>query len=131
MPSAPDAESIPNVLIVEDEPALRRLMSLLLRDEGFAVRAAANGVEALERLKEVSPDLMLVDVMMPGMDGRTFLIEARAAGHHAPAMIVSAAPDAIHVASELNCAAYIRKPYDFDELVREMRRVLARIPVVA
>lgn len=127
MPSVA-AEHIPTVLIVEDEPALRRLMCLLLRDEGFAVRSAANGIEALARLNEMPPDLMLVDLMMPGMDGRTFLIEARAAGHRIPAMIVSASPEAGQVAAELNCAAYIPKPYDFNELVTEMRRVLARVP---
>lgn len=125
MPSVAVAEPVANVLIVEDEPALRRLMSLLLRDEGFSVRSAANGIEALERLSEMSPDLM-----MPGMDGRTFLTEARAAGHRIPAMIVSAPPEAIEVTLGPNCAAYIPKPYDFNELVKEMRRVLARIPSI-
>jgi CheY-like chemotaxis protein len=103
-------------------------MSMLLRDEGFTVRTAANGIEALARLDEMAADLMLVDLMMPGMDGRAFLIEARAAGYRAPTMIVSASPEAVQVAAELGCAGLVPKPYDFNQLVKEMRRVLERVP---
>ena len=128
MTSVALAEHTLNVLVVEDEPALRRLMSMLLEDEGFAVRSAANGIEALARLNEKRADLILVDLMMPGMDGRAFLVEAQAAGHAIPAIVVSASPEAVTVVAELGCAGLVSKPYEFNQLVKEMWRVLQRVP---
>lgn len=126
MPSAAVAGQYPEVLIVEDEFALRRLMSMLLQDEGFTVRTAGNGIEGLAQLALRPADLLLVDLMMPGMNGRDFLIEARRTGHDTPAIMVSASSEAAQVAGELGCAGFMPKPYDFNLLVTEMRRVLQR-----
>lgn len=126
MPSAAVAGQYPEVLIVEDEFALRRLMSMLLQDEGFTVRTAGNGIEGLAQLALRPADLLLVDLMMPGMNGRDFLMEARRTGHDTPAIMVSASAEAEQVAGELGCAGFMPKPYDFNLLVTEMRRVLQR-----
>jgi len=126
MPSGAVADHHPEVLIVEDDLPLRRLMSMLLQDEGFTVRSAGNGLEGLAQLALRPADLLLVDLMMPGMNGREFLVEARRAGHHTPAVMVSASGEAPAVAAELGCAGFVPKPYDFNVLIAEIRRVLQR-----
>lgn len=115
----------PTVLIVEDELPLRTLLSMLLRDEGFCVRTAANGREGLATIeRDGEPDIALVDLMMPVLDGRGFLAEARKRGCRFPAILVSASPEAQAIADEMACEV-LPKPYEFADLVARVRTSLA------
>ena len=68
---------MPQILVVEDDDAIRGLVSEVLRDDGYDVREATNGVEALDRLREERPDLIVLDLMMPVMDGWAFVEACR------------------------------------------------------
>src|SRR5216683_1405811 len=68
---------MPQILVVEDDAAIRGLVSDVLRDDGYDVREATNGVEALEQLRYERPDLIVLDLMMPVMDGWAFVEECR------------------------------------------------------
>jgi len=120
----------PLVLVVEDDPTLRRLLSMLLTDEGFAVATAADGAEALAILaRGLTPAIALVDLAMPVLDGREFLARARANGYRFPALLVSASPEAEQVAEEVGCQAVVPKPYDFGQLLARMRELLPGAPL--
>lgn len=77
------------VLIVEDEQILRDAYRKILSQEGFRVLDAANGLEALDRLREASPDLILLDMLMPYMDGLTFLEQADLGRHHPHTKVIA------------------------------------------
>ena len=68
------------ILVVDDQPYLRDIQVLLLEEAGYSATALATGKEALARLPDIQPDLILLDMSMPGMDGRQFLERLRAAG---------------------------------------------------
>lgn len=120
----------PLVLVVEDEPTLRRLMSMLLTDEGFEVATAANGAEALALLAQgLTPAIALIDLMMPVLDGREFLARAQANGYRFPVVFVSASPEAGQVAEEMRCEAVVPKPYDFGQLLACIRELLPEAPL--
>ena len=115
------------LLIVEDEISLRRLMQLMLEREGFVVRAAGNGQEALDVIAEHGlPDLALVDLMMPGMNGQEFVVEVRARNWNLPAIFVSASPEAQDVCLRLGIPCVL-KPYDFEVLLRAIESLLAEL----
>ena len=108
------------VLVVEDDSAVRSLLRDVLELLGCAVQLAANGREALEHLQQVRPDLVLLDFMMPIMDGRAFAAAVRRDGRTVdlPIVLMSAAPEAAQVSGEIRAQALLRKPFDLDELAR-------------
>ncbi|MEM1348844.1 MAG: response regulator [Myxococcota bacterium] len=77
------------ILVVDDEPAVVRILTRIMKREGFQVVSASDGVEALEVLKSQRVVGMITDVMMPRMDGLTLLREVRAAGYEFPAVVIS------------------------------------------
>src|SRR5687767_10601631 len=104
-------EAMPTVLVVEDEPAIRRLTSLSLEDAGMRAVGAANGQEALDLLNELQPDAIVLDLTMPVMDGRTFYHQLRERGFETPVMLLTAhAPNATQL--ELQAQAAMGKPSD-------------------
>jgi two-component system response regulator HydG len=107
----PDMSHAARILVVDDEPNARSALSELLRDEGYDVLSAANGLDARRRLDDFWPDLVLTDLHMPGLDGRALLDAARARVN-APAVVVMSARDG----ERLN-APCLRKPIDIDELL--------------
>ncbi|HLL54259.1 MAG TPA: response regulator [Myxococcaceae bacterium] len=118
------------LLIVDDEHAIVDVLQGLLGDEGYRVVAAANGREALARLSEGTPDLALVDVMMPLMGGRE-LVRAMAADPalaKIPVVMMSAAPRAIlfPAGDDTPFAAFLAKPFDVEELLALIRRLLSQ-----
>jgi CheY-like chemotaxis protein len=123
--SRPMAEPC-RVLIVDDEPSVREVLALLFEQEGWAVRTAANGVEALEVLRGGQPDLILLDLMMPVMDGRTFRAEQRHCGVavDVPLVILSAARDASEQAEQLGAATVIHKPFEITTVLDLATRIL-------
>ena len=114
------------VLVVEDELSLRRLMTLMLEDEGYDVRSAEDGAAGLASIEEQGPpDVVLLDLMMPVLDGRGFLREARARGYTLRVVVVSASPEASDLVREYQCAGYVQKPYDFEMLLSAMTVAVA------
>ncbi len=106
----------PRVLIIDDDAALVRLLTLIFRQDGFDVCTAANGMEALAQVYVRTPDVIILDLEMPVMDGRTFFRELRSRGIETPVLILSAL-DARAAHRELHANAYMEKPFDPDELV--------------
>jgi len=117
------------VLIVEDEPAVGQVAAAVLTDEGHEVRWVANGRDGLTVLIEWGPDVIVLDLMMPVMDGRTFRAEQQrltGPASRAPVIVLSGAREARAVADEMGAVAAITKPFDLDDLVAVVGRVLDR-----
>ena len=112
-----------DVLVVDDDPAVVRLLKMTLHEYGFAVSAARNGVEALEEVQRHTPEAILLDIEMPVMDGRTFFRELRGRDVQVPVLILSA-NNPRGVQRELGAQGYIGKPFDADDLVEAVTRVM-------
>ena len=114
----------PYVLIVDDDPAIRGLMGDALRSEGYAVDLAAHGAEALDAMRARRPSTVLLDLMMPVMDGFTFLeiCHRERLCIDVPIVVISAVQDALERVSELPVHACMAKPFDLEELVRLVSR---------
>lgn len=111
------------VLIVDDEPDIRATVSAMLEIEGYAVAEAANGADALHRVEEQAPDVILLDMRMPVLDGWGFAAELRRRGHRIPIVVMTAARDAAHWAAEIAASAYVAKPFGFDDLISAVEEV--------
>ena len=105
------------VLIVDDEPDIRATVSAMLEIEGYEVDEAANGADALQVMERQEPDLILLDMRMPVLDGWAFAREMRSRGHVTPIVVMTAARDAARWASEIAAAAFVSKPFGFDDLI--------------
>jgi two-component system OmpR family response regulator len=107
------------VLVVDDDPDLRTFMTAALEDSGYEVRTAADGRIALKLLRDWRPDLILLDLMMPGVDGwafrRTQLAQESLAS--IPVVVMSAGYGAPSQAEKLAAGAGLDKPFDLDELL--------------
>jgi DNA-binding response OmpR family regulator len=111
------------ILVVEDDPSVCRLVSLILRSEGFDVTTARDGLDGLHQITEDEPDLVVLDLAMPNIDGRTFVTIVRRMGLHCNIMILSAF-GASAAARELQVEGALEKPFDPEDLVREAERIL-------
>lgn len=116
-----------SVLVVDDEPSFTEALSVGLRREGFEVRTAADGRAALAEINEAEPDLVLLDVMLPGMSGLDVCREIRKQSR-VPLIMVTARAEEIDavVGLEVGADDYVAKPYRMRELVARMRAVLRR-----
>ncbi|MDR2255226.1 MAG: response regulator transcription factor [Arthrobacter sp.] len=116
------------LLVVDDEPNIRELLSTSLRFAGFDVTAAANGREALAAVERDEPDLAVLDVMLPDMDGFTITRRLRAAGRHFPVVFLTARDDTQDKVQGLTVGGddYVTKPFSLDEVVARIRAVLRR-----
>ena len=107
------------ILLVEDNPMNRRVIEFILKAQGYTVIEARDGQEALEMLKDVAPDLILMDLQLPGLDGfsATRMIKGNPATKHVPVVALTAyamSGDAER-AREAGCDGYITKPIDPDD----------------
>ncbi|MBH0781533.1 response regulator transcription factor [Nocardia bovistercoris] len=129
MTGAP-AEQTPEarVLVVDDEPMIVELLSVSLRYQGFDVQTAADGAQALDRARVFRPQALIVDVMMPGMDGFGLLRRLRADGIDAPVLFLTARDEVQDKVAGLTLGAddYITKPFSLEEVVARLRVVLRR-----
>lgn len=117
------------VLVVEDTPALRRLLAEALADEGYAVHAAADGAQALRPLEEVAPCLILLDLRMPVLDGWGFARAYRARGDADARIVVLTAEPAPGPLDEIRPVHVAAKPFDLEALLPVVERwVLAHVP---
>ena len=105
------------VLIVDDEPDIRATVSAMLEIEGYDVDEAANGADALHAIERQAPDVILLDMRMPVLDGWGFAHELRRRGHEMPIVVMTAARDAARWASEIAASAFVAKPFGFDDLI--------------
>ncbi len=128
----PELQTSGEVLIVDDDPSIRSMLSFVFDDAGFVVVEAADGTEALEQLKASPPALMVLDLMMPGVDGVGVLRARReqrlALGTRI--LILTAKTDARDAVWcwELGADEYLTKPVDPDRLLREGQILLKRTP---
>jgi len=118
------------VLIVEDEADIRELMRYNLEREGFAVEEAADGAQALERIRRRLPDLMVLDLMLPGVPGLEICRQIRASHDtaHLPILIVTAKGTEVDkvLGLEMGADDYVVKPFSPRELVARIRALLRR-----
>jgi phosphate regulon transcriptional regulator PhoB len=120
----------PDVLVVEDEPDIRSLIVHHLARDGFRCRAVGSGPEALARVRGVAPDLVVLDLMLPGMDGLEVCRRLRAQPDTAgvPIIMLTAKADEVDrvVGLEMGADDYVVKPFSPKELVARVRAVLRR-----
>ncbi|MEV0596292.1 response regulator transcription factor [Nonomuraea cavernae] len=116
------------LLVVDDEPALREALQSSLEFEGYRVATANDGLAALERLSGESYDAVLLDVMMPRLDGLTACRRLRATGNHVPVLMLTARDAVGDRVSGLDAGAddYLVKPFELDELLARVRALLRR-----
>jgi len=125
--TAPEAR----LLVVDDEPNIRELLAASLRFAGFEVSTASDGQEALTSARAVKPDLLVLDVMMPGLDGFEVVKRLRQDGSKAPVLFLTARDATEDKVSGLTVGGddYVTKPFSLDEVIARVRAVLRRTEV--
>jgi two-component system OmpR family response regulator len=125
---SPDHTPEARLLVVEDEPNIRELLATSLRFAGFEVLTAANGAEAVKLATTESPDLVVLDVMLPDVDGFTVTRKIRETGRHVPIVFVTARDSTDDKIKGLTVGGddYVTKPFSLDEVVARIRAVLRR-----
>ncbi len=114
------------ILVVDDEPSIRAIVAETLEEEGYQVQTASNGQEALDLVRCIPPDAVVLDMMMPVMDGWTFLQACREDPKCADlrVMCLSAAPTAAADAARLGAKACMTKPFDLDALLSTIQQLI-------
>jgi len=118
--------NVKTVLVVDDEPVLRTIVREILHEEGYAVIEAADGRVMLEIIARERPDLVLMDVMMPGVDGREAYRQLRARREHQdiPVVMMSAAVPSHGL--DPSIAGFMAKPFDLTQLIDLVVRLIGR-----
>ena len=121
----PDGASL-RVLVVDDEQMLTDLLSMALRMEGWEVRAAASGFEALQAVREFDPDALVLDVMMPDLDGMAVLQRLRQNGNDVPVLFLTAKDSVGDRIAGLTAGGddYVTKPFSLEEVVARLRGLM-------
>lgn len=110
------------VLVVDDEPGIRSTVAEMLSLEGYAVDEAANGEEALAVVKRRRPDLVLLDLRMPVLDGWGFVAALRTRGVSVPIVVMTAARDTQRWAEQIAARGTLAKPFGYDDLIAAVER---------
>jgi CheY-like chemotaxis protein len=111
------------VLVVDDDPDILDALSEILEVEGYAVERARNGREALQRIEQKLPDLVLLDLMMPVMDGSEFARKL-APGARPPIIVLSADRNVSTKAREIGAIGWLAKPFELSDLLAAVKRVV-------
>ena len=117
------------VLVVDDDQIIRTVLAEALEDEGYEVETAINGRDALDRLNGFLPDLIVLDLMMPEIDGWGFRERQRkltGPAGQVPVLVLSAARELGAHAGTLAAAAHIPKPFDLGNLLDHIEQIIAR-----
>lgn len=109
------------VLVVDDDASIRELLSSALEDDGYEVLPATNGQDALSVVERWRPDVIVLDLMMPVMDGWTFAERLRERSE-IPIVVLSAANDLAHHAKAIGAREVVGKPFDLDQLLPKVAR---------
>ena len=122
-----------DILVADDTRAIRSALSILLEEEGHAVRLAANGLEALAEYRKKRPDLLLLDVMMPKKNGYQVLRQIREEDPALPVMILSAKGSPADVAWGLDLGSddYLPKPFSNEVLISRINAIFRRMNVLS
>ena len=120
------------ILVVDDDTNICELLRLYLTKEGYQVTTANDGEEGLEKFNQIKPDMVLLDVMMPGLDGLEVCRRIRAAGN-TPVMMLTAKGETFDkvLGLELGADDYMVKPFDTKEVIARIKAVLRRCTVTA
>ncbi|MBB2975013.1 two-component system OmpR family response regulator [Microbacterium endophyticum] len=118
----------PRILVVDDEPNIRDLLITSLKFAGFQVRAVGNGAQTISAVLEEEPDLIVLDVMLPDMNGFSVTKRLREAGYTAPILFLTAKDDTEDKITGLNAGGddYVTKPFSLDEIVARIQAILRR-----
>lgn len=111
------------ILVVDDDPSILDTLAEFLGMEGYAVRTATNGQEALGTIEQTRPALVLLDMRMPVLDGWGFVEALRKRGQSLPILVMTAAQDARKWAEEVDALGYVAKPFDLLELLSAVERL--------
>ncbi len=130
--SAATSPDGPQLLLAEDDQSVRESLERALRFEGYDVHAVADGAQALEALMTESPDVIVLDVMMPGVDGLVACRRIREKGIRTPVLMLTARHDVADRVAGLDAGAddYLVKPFDLEELLARLRALVRRGTVV-
>lgn len=122
------AEAPTKVLIVDDEVGVRELLKDALKLAGFETQSASDGMSALTTLRTFTPDIMIIDINMPLMDGFELVERLRQSGNEVPVLMLSARADRVDVTRGLTLGAddYVVKPFGLEELVLRLKAILRR-----
>ncbi|MET9320412.1 response regulator transcription factor [Streptomyces sp. NPDC003038] len=122
------AEGEARILVVDDEPAVREALRRSLAFEGYAAQTAVDGLDALDKAAAYAPDLIILDIQMPRMDGLTAARRLRAAGSVTPILMLTARDTVGDRVTGLDAGAddYLVKPFELDELFARVRALLRR-----
>jgi len=123
-----DKDQIPQVLVVDDEPNIRELVEVALKFHGCSVTTAATGKDALRQTETDQPDLIVLDVMLPDMDGFEVCRRLRSAGNEVPVIFLTARDTSSDTVTGLAIGGddYVTKPFSVEALVARVRAVLRR-----
>ncbi len=123
-----ESDRIPQVLVVDDEPNVRELVQVALKFHGCSVTAAASGKDAIRQAEASKPDLIVLDVMLPDMDGFEVCRRLRAAGNEVPVIFLTARDTSSDTVTGLAIGGddYVTKPFSVEALVARVRAVLRR-----
>ena len=120
-------ERLPRVLVVDDEAVIRQLIAINLELEGFEVHQAVDGLDAVDMARTVDPDVVTLDVMMPGLDGWATAQRLRADPSTSRARIVMISartrPADVERGRDAGADEYVTKPFDPDDVVAAVRRL--------
>lgn len=113
------------ILVIDDDPDVLGALELILEDQGFQVVTAVNGADALGKVRAGAPSVILLDLMMPVMDGAEFCRRLRAEGSRIPVVVISADRALAAKAQSIGATAWLGKPFDLDELLQKISQCLA------
>ncbi|HZT96649.1 MAG TPA: response regulator [Chloroflexota bacterium] len=115
------------VLVLDDDPGIQELLRLALESEGYEVAVAKDGIDGLEALKQAAPDVIVVDLMMPRMDGIAFAheLERLKLRPRIPLLVLTAATRAAERAQSMKAEGFVEKPFALQELLRQVARLAA------
>ena len=118
----------PRILVVDDEPNIRDLLVTSLKFAGFQVKAVGNGAQTISAVLEEEPDLIVLDVMLPDMNGFSVTKRLRSAGYTAPILFLTAKDETEDKITGLNVGGddYVTKPFSLDEIVARIQAILRR-----
>ena len=114
-----------HILVVDDEREIREVLSETLVDEGFIVASAADGAQALRAIERDRPDLVLLDMRMPVVNGWEFARLLRERDVQLPIVVMTAAQNARSWAKEIGANGYLAKPFDLEVLLSTIEKTLA------
>ncbi len=116
-----------NILIVDDEPEIREIVGMMLSEHGYRIRTAADGVEALELIKERAPDLILLDMNMPRMGGVVFyhnIASTYDGSPRYPVLVITGRTALEQLFKDFKVDGFISKPFNFEDLLAEVEKTL-------